>query len=134
MLIFKKHSTLENTRSLRVAYCNNDDTIQMLIMTIPLKCNNDDTTQMYAWKYSFELKIRLEQKYEKWKIKIPYSLGNGWFKLLLWNKEILYSEKKISLQLNTATYYESCFFTKNYFFLWAAISLWILHIYQHFQE
>ena len=92
VLVSRKHSTLENTRSLQVT-----------------SWEIEGTTQMYGCKCSFKITVRLKQKYlpnslhvrNSWLQvlfwKIPYPLRNGWPQLLSSNKKTLtlYSEKNL---------------------------------------
>ena len=96
---------------------------------------------MYGCKNSFEIKIRLKQKYlsntfyicNLWLqvlfYELAYPLRNGSPNLLSWNKETLHSEMNCSLQLITVTYKEKMFFWNNYSILDHRLFLWVLSYY-----
>ena len=129
VLVSKKHSILENTRS--------------------VPWNIDDTTQMYGCKCSFKIIIRLKQKClsytlhirNAWSLvlfyKIFYPLRNGWSQLISWGKETLYSEKKLFPAIKYSNLQgKNIFFRNNYptldhsLFFGAAISLRFWYIWQ----
>ena len=100
VLFPKKHSTLENTRSLQVASWNNDGPVKCMFASNP-------------WKDNEHIQLQTARK-----LKLLYPLRNGWLQLLSLNKETLFPGiKRSNLE-------GKVFFRNNYYFSKLSPCLW----------